>query len=104
MIDLFFILFFIPRLVKALASLRGENWIKWTLWTAGVWVGAEIITGLVILILLLTYSEITATELNKNLALLIASCVGTASGAMAATLVVARLTKIPLLPIPTKEI
>lgn len=104
MIDLFFVLFFIPRRVKALAILRGESWVKWTLWTIGVWLGTEIVTGLVILIILMAYSEITNTELNKDLALIIASFTGMASGAMAATLVVRQLAKKPLLPIPTEDI
>ncbi len=61
-------------------------------------------TGLVILIVLMAYSEITNTELNKDLALIIASFTGMASGAMAATLVVRQLAKKPLLPIPTEDI
>jgi hypothetical protein len=104
MIDLFFVLFFIPRRVKALAKLRGESWIKWTLWTVGAWLGTEVVTGFVILIMLMTYSEMTNTELNKNLALIIASFMSTASGALAATVVVSRLSKKPLLPTPTEDV
>ncbi len=104
MIDLFFVLFFIPRRVKALAILRGENWVKWTLWTIGVWLGTELVTGFLILIILMTYSQMTNTELNKDHALVIASFTGMAAAVMAGARVMAELAKKPVLPIPTEDI
>ena len=104
MIELFFVFFFIPRRIKALAKLRGENWIRWSLFAIGAWFGAQILAFMAITTVLATYAAIAGSVFNENLAVMIAYFFGLVGAVMAATLVVKQLAKKPLLPIPTEDI
>ncbi len=104
MIELFFVLFFIPRRIRALANLRGESWIKWSLFAIGAWFGAQILVVMAITTVLMTYAALMKSEFNENLGLMISYFFGLVGAVMTATMVVRQLAKKPVLPNPTENI
>ncbi len=67
MLELFFVIFIIPRRVKALAKVRGESSLKWSLLAIVAWFGAEIVVVIVITIILVTVSAATGKKIMKLL-------------------------------------
>ena len=96
MLELFFVIFIIPRRVKALATLRDESSLKWSLLALAAWFGTEIVVVIVVTIILVIASTATGKKLNETFALMIAYFLGLAGAAIAATLVVRQLQKKPV--------
>ncbi len=92
MLEIYFLLFYIPRKVRRLAKERGQSALAWSLMAIGAWVGVEI----VFLILVLVAMSILP-ELSRNVFFLLFSyIIPLACSIFASDLVIKRLRKMPI--------
>lgn len=87
MLEIYFLLFYIPRKVRALAKERGQSAWMWSLMAIGAWIGAEVS----VLILALALGSLFPELLGNGLFLFLMYAVTFVAAAGAASLVIRKL-------------
>jgi hypothetical protein len=92
MLEIYFLLFYIPRKVRKLAKEKDQNALAWSLMAIGAWIGTEV--ALVIAAVVL---GILIPQLAENPFFLLCSYLIPLAGAIfASDLVIKRLRKMPV--------
>ena len=92
MLEIYFLLFYIPRKVRALAKDRGQSAWMWSLLTIGAWIGAEVGVFLLAFGLGLLFPDF----LNHGLFIFLMYALTFVAAAGAASLVIRKLRQTPL--------
>jgi hypothetical protein len=103
MLELIFLLIVIPRRMTRLARERNRSGLRWSLAAIGVWIGIEIVVGVILVILIFLSSYLWGTpedpEKVSGLAYLPALVAGLVSG----ELMIRHLRAKPALPNKTES-
>ncbi len=99
MIELLFLLLFLPQRMSALAKARGRSALAWTLAAIGAWLGAEVLIIFIWLIVHTLGAELWGwpEDIEKQPITFVVYVIALVSGLVSADLVRRRLTSKPII-------
>lgn len=92
MLEIYFLLFYIPRKVRSLTKERGQSALMWSLMAIGAWVVAEV--GVLVVAVLL--AVLSPALLESGLFLFLLYVITFLAAAGAASLVIRKLRQMPV--------
>ncbi len=92
MFELYFLLYHIPKRIRALAKSRNQNAWAWSLMAIGSWIGAEVLIFFLSGVLI-----VFKPELERSVGFLFGTYVlALGLAALAASVIISKLRKMPL--------
>jgi hypothetical protein len=102
MLELIFLLIVIPRRMTRLARERNRSGLKWSLAAIGVWLGVEIVVGIVLELLIVLSSYLFGTPEEPEKVLGVAYFLALVAALISGEFMIRRLRAKPVRPNPTE--